>query len=68
MANDAAAGEAEKIRVLAHWRGLGSALALAPASVIGAIERGRRIASFPEKFTPVTEPATRFAADPKADA
>jgi len=68
MANDAKANEAEKIRVLAAWRGLGRALELSPASVAGAIERGRRIASFPEKFTPVTEPATRFTADPKADA
>ncbi|HEY1541862.1 MAG TPA: hypothetical protein VGG01_05590 [Xanthobacteraceae bacterium] len=68
MANDAKADEVEKIRVLAQWRGLGHALALAPASVTGAIERGRRIGSYPEKFTPVTEPATRFAADPGAEA
>jgi len=67
MANDKT-DEAEKIRVLAEWRGLGRALALAPASVTGAIERGRRIGSFPDKFTAVTEPATRFAAEPEADA
>jgi hypothetical protein len=64
MAND----EAEKIRVLAEWRGLGRALALAPASVTGAIERGRRIGSLPDTYTPLTEPAVHFAADPEADA
>ena len=67
MANDKA-DESEKIRVLAEWRGLGRALALAPASVTGAIERGRRIGSFPDNFTPVTEPAVRFTAEPGADA
>jgi hypothetical protein len=66
MANDAKADEAEKIRVLAEWRGLGRALELAPGSVTGAIERGRRIGSYPEKYTPVTEPAVRFTADPEA--
>jgi hypothetical protein len=49
-------------------RGLGPALALAPASVVGAVERGRRIGSFPEKYTPVTELASRFSADPEGDA
>jgi hypothetical protein len=67
MADDAN-DEAEKIRVLAQWRGLGRALALAPASVTGAIERGRRIGSFPDTFTPVTELASRFSADPEGDA
>jgi hypothetical protein len=67
MTNNAA-DEAEKIRVLAEWRGLGRALALAPASVTGAIERGRRIGSYPDKYTPVTELASRFSADPEADA
>ncbi len=68
MATDAKTDEAEKIRMLAEWRGLGRALALAPESVTGAIERGRRIGSFPANFTPVTEPATRFAAAPGDDA
>jgi hypothetical protein len=68
MANDAKTDEAEKILMLAQWRGLGRALELAPASVVGAIERGRRIGSFPEKYTPVTEPAVRFSADPGTDA
>jgi hypothetical protein len=68
MANDAKADGAEKIRMLAEWRGLGRALALAPDSVVGAIERGRRIGSFPATYTPVTEPATRFAAAPDGDA
>jgi hypothetical protein len=67
MANDATTDEAEKIRLLAQWRGLERALALAPESVTGAVERGRRIGSFPDKYTPVTEPATRFAAEPGAD-
>jgi hypothetical protein len=62
---DDAKPDAEKIRMLAEWRGLGRALALAPESVNGAIERGRRIGSLPDSFTPVTEPAVRFAADPE---
>jgi hypothetical protein len=58
----------EKVRVLAEVRGLGRALALAPDSVVGAVERGRRIGSFPQNYTPVTEPAIRFAAEPEDDA
>jgi hypothetical protein len=68
MANDANADEAEKIRMLAQWRGLDRALALAPDAVTGAIARGRRIGSLPEKYTPVTEPAVRFAAAAGDDA
>jgi hypothetical protein len=68
MANDATAEIDEKVRVLAEVRGLGRALALAPDSVVGAIERGRRIGSFPASFTQVTEPAVRFAAAPGDDA
>jgi hypothetical protein len=68
MANDANADEADKIRMLAEWRGLGRALALAPDSVTGAIERGRRIGSLPESYTPVTEPAVRFTAAAGDDA
>jgi len=60
--------DADKIRVLAEWRGLGRALALAPASVISAVERGRRIGSFPDAYTPLTELASRFSADPEAGA
>ena len=62
MANDAKPEIDEKVRVLAAVRGLDRALALAPDSVVGAVERGRRIGSFPPSYTPVTEPAVRFAA------
>jgi hypothetical protein len=68
MSNDAKVEIPENVRVLAEVRGLGRALALAPASVVGAVERGRRIGSFPEKYTPVTELASRFSADPEGDA
>ena len=68
MANDTTAEIDEKVRVLAEVRGLGRALALAPDSVVGAIERGRRIGSFPQNYTQVTEPAVRFAAASGDDA
>ncbi len=71
MSNDAkpkiAETVPENVRVLAQVRGLERALALAPASVIGAVERGRRIGSFPAKYTPVTELASRFSADPEGN-
>jgi hypothetical protein len=68
MSNDAKPEIPENVRVLAEIRGLARALALAPASVIGAVERGRRIGAFPDKHTPVTELASRFSADPEGDA
>jgi hypothetical protein len=68
MSNDAKTEIPENVRVLAAVRGLDRALALAPASVIGAVERGRRIGSFPDEYTPVTELASRFSADPERDA
>ena len=68
MSNDAKLEIPENVRVLAEVRGLGRALALAPASVVGAVERGRRIGSFPDKYTPLTELASRFSADPEGDA
>jgi hypothetical protein len=68
MSNDAKPNDPETVRVLTELRGLGRAFALAPASVIGAIERGRRIGSFPDAYTPVTELASRFSADPEGDA
>ena len=68
MSNDAKVEIPENVRVLAEVRGLGRALALAPASVIGAVERGRRIGAFPAEYTPLTELASRFSADPEADA
>jgi len=58
----------ETLRAIAEMRGLGRALAHAPASVIAAFERGRRIRSFPEGFSPLTDPANRFSADPEGNA
>jgi hypothetical protein len=58
----------ETVRVLAELRGLARTLAFSPDSVIGAVERGRRIGSFPDAYTPLTELASRFSADPEGDA
>jgi hypothetical protein len=68
MSNGAKVEIPENVRVLAKLRGLDRALALAPASVVGAVERGRRIGSFPATYTPLTELASRFSADPESDA
>jgi hypothetical protein len=68
MANDAKPEISETVRVLAELRGLAHTLAFSPDSVVGAVERGRRIGSFPDNYTPVTELASRFSADPEGDA
>jgi hypothetical protein len=63
---DDTAPNADQMRLLAELRGLGRTLEKFPDAVTTAFVRGRRpIGSFPEKFSPVTEPAGRFAADPE---
>jgi hypothetical protein len=53
----------EILHALVEMRGLGRAYALYPDIVAAAFERGRRpIGSFPENFSPLIEPASRFAA------
>jgi hypothetical protein len=60
---------ADTLRAIAALRGLGRALALFPDTVATAFERGRRpIGSFPDNFSPLTEPASRFAAEPETGA
>jgi hypothetical protein len=55
----------EILRALVEMHGLGRAHALFPDIVATAFERGRRpIGSFPENFSPLTEPASRFTAKP----
>jgi hypothetical protein len=57
---------AEQMRILAGLRGLGRTFEKFPDAVAAAFVRGRRpIGSFPEKFSAVTEPASRFSADPE---
>jgi hypothetical protein len=54
---------AEILHALIEMRGLGRAYAHYPDIVTAAFERGRRpIGSFPENFSPLTEPASRFTA------
>ena len=56
----------EFIRALCEMRGLGRALALFPDTVAAAFARGSRpIGSFPDAFSPTTEPACPFTAEPK---
>ena len=66
---DDTAPNAEHMRLLAELRGLERTLEKFPDVVTTAFVRGRRpIGSFPENFSPVTEPAGRFAADPERGA
>jgi hypothetical protein len=52
---------AEILEALIEMRGLGRTYARYPDIVTAAFERGRRpIGSFPENFSPLTEPASRF--------
>ena len=61
-----ASPSAETVRVIAELRGLERAHALSPEVFAAAFERGRRpIARFPQNFSPLAEPASRF--DVKAD-
>jgi hypothetical protein len=63
--NDKARAD-DNLRAVVEMRGLGRAFALYPDIVATAFERGRRpIGSFPEKFSPLTEPAFRFVAVPE---
>jgi hypothetical protein len=67
MANDSKPEIADTVRALVALRGLGRTFSLYPDIVTSAFERGSRpIGSFPAKFTPTTDPANRFAADPEA--
>jgi hypothetical protein len=66
MSNDSRPPSADILRALVEMRGLGQAFALYPDLVATAFERGRRpIGSFPEGFSPLTEPAGRFTALPE---
>jgi len=52
---------AEILAALIEMRGLGRTYARYPDIVTAAFERGRRpIGSFPENFSALTEPASRF--------
>ena len=52
---------AEILQALVEMRGLGRTYARYPDIVTAAFERGRRpIGSFPENFSALTEPASRF--------
>jgi hypothetical protein len=63
---DDTAPDAEHMRFVAELHGLGRTYAKFPDTVTTAFVRGRRpIGSFPQNFSPVTEPAGRFAADPE---
>jgi len=60
---DDTAPNADQMRFLAELRGLGGTFEKFPGVVTTAFVRGRRpISSFPDKFSPVTEPAGRFSA------
>ncbi len=66
MSKDGEAEEAEFMRALCEARGLGRAVALFPDLVAAAFARGRRpIGSLPPDFSAITEPASRFAAEPE---
>ncbi len=57
---------AEQMRILAGLRGLDRTYDKFPDTVAAAFVRGRRpIGSLPENFSPLTEPAGCFAADPE---
>jgi hypothetical protein len=63
--NDKARAD-DNLRAAVEMRGLGRAFALFPDIVATAFERGRRpIGSFPENFSPLTEPAARFVPVPE---
>jgi hypothetical protein len=60
---DDTAPNAEQMRFIAELHGLGRTYDKFPDTVTTAFVRGRRrIGSFPEKYSPVTEPAGRFSA------
>jgi len=63
---DDTAPDAEHMRFIAELHGLGRTWQKFPDTVTTAFARGRRrIGSFPDKYSPVTEPAGRFSADPE---
>jgi hypothetical protein len=65
MSNDTAPERADVMHALCEAHGLGRAYALFPEIVSGALVRGRRpIGSLPDRFSPLTEPAGRFSAEP----
>jgi hypothetical protein len=60
---DDTAPDAEHMRFIAELHGLGRTYEKFPDTVTTAFVRGRRrISSFPQNFSPVTEPAGRFSA------
>lgn len=66
MTTDSEREGPEFIRVLCEMRGLGRALALFPDIAAAAFARGSRpIGSFPDAFSPTTEPACPFTAEPE---
>ena len=63
---DDTAPNAEQMRFIAELHGLGRTYAKYPDVLTTAFVRGRRrISSLPDTYSPVTEPASRFAADPE---
>src|SRR5262249_27656071 len=68
MSKDTDTPPADVMSALIEMRGLKRTYELYPEIVATAFERGRRpIASFPQKFSAVTEPAGRFTALPGSD-
>jgi len=67
MSNDKTPEPAELMRALCEIHGLGRAYTLFPDIVTAAFMRGSRpIAAFPPGFSPLTEPVSRFTAEPEA--
>ena len=65
--SDDTAPNAEQMRFIAELHGLGQTYEKFADTVTTAFVRGRRrIGSLPDKYSPVTEPAARFAADPES--
>jgi len=63
---DDTAPNAEQMRFIAELHGLQRTYELYPDVVTTAFVRGRRrISSFPDNFSPLTEPAGRFSAEPE---
>jgi hypothetical protein len=68
MSNDKTPEPADVIQALCETHGLGRAYQLFPDIVTAAFARGRRpIGSFPPGFSPLTEPASRFSAEPESE-
>jgi hypothetical protein len=67
MSNDKMPEPADFVQALCEIHGLSRAYRLFPDIVTAAFARGRRpIGSFPPGFSPLTEPVSRFVAEPES--